>query len=409
MRDLVPAPTSGWDSLARYLVGLVHPLPSDLDLVCRYLNLSFGLTTAEDFLYLANELWPERRVMQITPPQKSPNKEWRLSTAGVSEAVRIVTKPESSWRRPLSRAVLVALLAARAVPPVSTSRSKQTVADLESPYLDSLTPSRSFATTEEVQVIVDGILRASENGDPVGAIFRGIRSGLSETSIGRVLWRLQDDGLVRKQEPKKNQHTPVMLPLPHDLRRRWRKAGQPPLSPLGEKLLSVRRRNPAHRSFASIDKATAIARHILTLPDSELGGLSVEHVIRIPEDPEDPIIRRIDLAVWLDAFDPERPPIWVEIVGSRTTSGQGYMHLPTHLSTAGLASRLWEMPILCYIVMKPSDRILEFTLAAIEDLKATAAPGTHVTVKIMNLQSVTTQSIIQAPALFQERVIRKKS
>jgi len=397
-----PPPQSGWDSLARYLLGFAQPTVSDARIVRRFLQATFDTGAAEDFQSVTDQLWPHSTV--APPATASRPSRWRLTERGVSEAITLLEHPQDSWRRGLSRTVILCLLAADAVPRGSSPKATAAIGRFGSPLLDATakTPG-GWLDSPSIQRLATTMLHAAESGDPILSAYTGVRDPIKDLAVGRVLWRLRHEGLVREQTTSPQVGDPP-LPIPGDLRMQLRHRRDAQLTPLGRKLLSVRRRS-AQTPTDAIRLAKNVARTLLKHPNPQIAALSIEHVVKIPDIPDDPLQRRIDLALWTPTCPPEQPSTWVEIVRNPATSWSAATRLPTHLARAALASSLWAQHIDCYVVLSPADRALAALEESIAHTRQDLPAGTSLFIHAVNIKAATTRTLLEAPKLLTARLV----
>ncbi len=413
-RPAATYPASGWDALARYVLGFGTPERQDLDAALRFVNYTFDGHASADLAAVYRELWPTWD--SYNPPSSTKAlHNWRLTSAGVYEAEHLLASPSTSGRRALARAVLTVLLVKGAVPAAYQTRIRHMVTQslpeaarvgIITTMLDS---QQTWLPTETLNQLTLDMLIAADSGDPVRTVFKRVRAPVQEAAVGRVLWQMKRGGLVRQQRERPNRSATVLIP-PADLHRRYRRHLAPPLSPVGSRIFNMHRRHtkalaePTSGSGRSIRTVKEITRAVLSIPDPNLLGVSHEHVIRVNRDGV-PITRRLDIAAWLGRDTGEEPTTWIEIVGPWKASGGSHLRLVSQIATAIEASADWRKEITLYIVIHTGAAILTYVTTAIEDaMKTATAADPHLAIRIVDVKQATQRPLWAAAPILSQRI-----
>jgi len=389
-------PTSGFDSIARYVLGLGQPTVTDLTLVHTFLGMTFGPTEAEDFREAVQDIWPDLVVNVQSSLSSNTATAYRLTDRGAREAFALLANPQDSWRRALARTVIITLFLAHAMPRSHVPHANKVISNLDSSFAATVQASSGWVDRETLQFLVNATLQAVEAGDSIGYVYKGIRDGVAETAVGRVLWRLVQDGTIRERTSTPAASS-IPVQIPTDIRMRVRRAKVADLSPLGKKLLAMRRRQPSERMYETTETIRDIARQVIAIPNPSVSALSVEHVVQINDDPEDPTTRRIDLAIWSPACPPERPSLWVEFISPHYRSGARAQRLRHHLTSAVDASLTWRQHITCYVVLATNSlSTMAMCQRACMEAQQHIIPNASVTIHIVDTKDATSGSILRA-------------
>ena len=393
----LPAPVlSGLDAVARYALGFATPTPENLSAALAFVRITYGDHLAKGMADAYQAIWPAWARRGRVYSRAASHPEWRLTENGVDAVVWLLTDPKSSWRRGLSRATLMALARAGATSDRDARRLAQFPTLATSSAKNDTPGGHGWIATTDLSVAVTALLEAVEMGDPLRDAFRGVRAPVLDPSVGRVLWRLANEGLVKSRQLRTIGTQPEMLIPPVKMSSIRLRLGNPPLSPLGERLISMRRRAAGRtippRMVGTNLHIQRIAEALLECPTDPVAAISREYVIEMGH-----AARRIDIAVWAPEDPVGRPSTWVEVTADRSQSGGTLGRLDSHIHTAAAASAAWRQPISLYIV-GPSKRSHITGIAAAIDRVATSGfrPGTDLTISVLSATDAIAKPVWQA-------------
>lgn len=407
----LPLPlASGLDAVVRYALGFVTPTPANLDTAHTFVRFAYGESMAREMANTYAAIWPGWALQgRVHTPSRSTT-EWRLTEAGVAVVEDLLSDPGSSWRRGLSRATILTLGRLGAAPTRSARRIQMMTGGDSEPTRQRDPTRSSWISAEALEDEVRSLLEAVERGDPLRNAFRGVRAPVCDPAIGRVLWRLEKEGLVTSRKIQSIGTQSDFLVQAASMATIRRVLGSPPLSMLSERLIATRRRtagSPPQRMQSTSLYIQQIAQALMFHPTDPVAAMSREHVVRLGS-----IARRLDIAVWTPEDLVAHPSIWIEATDTRLKSGSSLARIEHHVMSAAAASAVWRQPISLYIV-GPTQRAHLMTIAAVLDRVATSKMrlGTDLTVSVLSSTAATEAPVWRARPLRTERygVARRKA
>lgn len=402
VRGQLPLPlpvASGLDAAARYALGFATPTIDNLLTAQSFVHHAYGEAMATAMASAYHVIWPGWQHGGRSRVDTVDRKEWRLTELGIDEVAGLFADPSTSWRRALSRAVIVSLARCCAVPD-KARRQLDYIPTLKDQLKTDIDPKQhGWLPTSEIGTDVHTILERIERGDPLRLAFRGIRAPVHDPAVGRVLWRLEQEGLVRSRRISAAGRQPELFLPPAQIGRLRQQLLNPPLTPIGERLLVTRRRSARtdvpERMVGTSLHIQQIAQALLTHHADPVAAISREHVVRLGTTN-----RRLDIAVWTPEDDVGFPSIWIEVTVSRSKSGSTLKRLRQHIFTAAAASAAWNRPISLYIVGPARRAHLSAVQAAIEEVAlARFGRGTDLAISVVAASEACLAPVWRVPPL----------
>ncbi len=398
---------SGLDAVARYALGFGTPTSENLMAARSYVQAVYGWDMSVAMADVYQFIWPDWQNQVYTGSINST--EWRLTQKGVEVVESLLHNPTSSWRRGLSRATLVTLARSRAVPKRYVHQLDQ-FQNLGNDLPTNVELNREgWISTEALGKEVLLLLERTEIGDPIRSIFQGVRAPIRSPAVGRVLWRLAKEGLVKRRSLKDavDARSRLLSP-PTKITTLRHNLGDPPLTPLGEHLFTTRRKSAGQDvPFRIVNVSLQIqqvAQALLKYPSDSVAAIDREHVIHLGKTS-----RRIDIAVWTPKDAVDRPSIWIEITTDPTKSGGTLGRIEHHIFSAAEASAAWQSPIALYIVSPSKPTQLSNIYTAINQASLSNRGKTNLTIAVVPISKALVTPVWHSGNLLaSERLLRRR-